>query len=189
MADVPDGSSRRDFLKRSVLLALAARGNRLPGPAQAPAVGHPYRTLDAGEVRTLESLGEVLVPGSATAGIAQFIDVQLSGSSADSLLMIKYLGLNPPFTDFYRSGLAALNVAASRRFGRGFSALASADAHNLVGAMAKGEIPEWQGPPGPLYFFVLRNDAVDVVYGTVMGYESLGVPYMPHIEPPTRWGE
>jgi len=26
-----------------------------------------------------------------------------------------------------------------------------------------------------------------VVYGTMEGYESLGVPYMPHIAPEKRW--
>ena len=41
----------------------------------------------------------------------------------------------------------------------------------------------------PFFYFVLRNDAVDVVYGTKDGIESLGIPYMAHIEPPSRWGE
>jgi hypothetical protein len=34
---------------------------------------------------------------------------------------------------------------------------------------------------------VLRNDALDVVYGTRRGFASLGVPYMAHILPPTSW--
>ena len=32
-----------------------------------------------------------------------------------------------------------------------------------------------------------RSDAVDVVYGTPEGFAKLGVPYMPHIMPPTSW--
>jgi hypothetical protein len=40
-----------------------------------------------------------------------------------------------------------------------------------------------------LFWFVLRSDAVDVVYGTKEGVERLGLPYMAHIEPPSRWGE
>jgi len=32
-----------------------------------------------------------------------------------------------------------------------------------------------------------RADGVDVVYGTVEGFERLGVPYMPHILPTARW--
>ena len=31
------------------------------------------------------------------------------------------------------------------------------------------------------------QEKVDVVYGTMEGYESLGVPYMPHIAPDKRW--
>jgi hypothetical protein len=34
---------------------------------------------------------------------------------------------------------------------------------------------------------VLRADAVDVVYGTMEGYEALGIPYMAHIAPDKRW--
>ena len=41
-------------------------------------------------------------------------------------------------------------------------------------------------PAGQAYF-VLRSDAVDVVYGTMEGYERLGVPYLPHIAPDKRW--
>jgi hypothetical protein len=36
-------------------------------------------------------------------------------------------------------------------------------------------------------YFLLRSDAVDVVYGTVEGYAALGIPYMPHIAPTKRW--
>jgi hypothetical protein len=57
----------------------------------------------------------------------------------------------------------------------------------LATSLAKGEIKDWMGPPAPLFFFVLRNDAVDVKYGTQAGFESLGVPYMPHIAPPAEW--
>ena len=34
---------------------------------------------------------------------------------------------------------------------------------------------------------MLRNDAVDVVYGTVEGFARLGIPYMPHILPQRSW--
>ncbi len=184
-------SSRRDFLKQGVgLLAFAvAGGKRLLTPAQARAGGIPYRTFDSPQVRTLESLGEVLLPGSAAAGLAHFIDVQLSGPVADSMLMIKYLGLNAPFAEFYLAGLSAVDSAASWKFSQPFSSLRAKDAHDLVAGMAKGDLVGWRGPPSPLFFFVLRNDAVDVAYGTVAGFESLGVPYMAHIAPPTRWGE
>jgi hypothetical protein len=34
---------------------------------------------------------------------------------------------------------------------------------------------------------MLRNDAIDVVYGTVEGFARLSVPYMPHILPQRSW--
>jgi gluconate 2-dehydrogenase subunit 3-like protein len=188
MAQEPPARSRRDFIKHGVLLASVAAGASVLTPAASRAARAPYRVFDPTHVRTLESLGDILVPGSAREGLAHYIDAQLSGPSIDSLLMIKYLGVNPPFTDFYRSGLDALNDAARRIHSLPFSSLAAPDAGALVSAMATGDIPGWSGPPAPLVFFVLRNDAVDVVYGTVSGFESLGVPYMPHIAPPTRWG-
>ena len=183
-------NSRREFLARGALFAfLTGSGIQLLTPAEARASGVPHRVLDKNQAQTLESLAEVLLPGSAKRGIAHFIDTQLAAPPADSLLMIKYLGSNPPFTAFYISGFAALNAAARHMHSRQFSELSPPDAHALVTAMSKGDIAGWNGPPPASFFFVLRNDAVDVAYGTVEGFEDLGVPYMPHIAPASRWGE
>jgi hypothetical protein len=51
-----------------------------------------------------------------------------------------------------------------------------------------GTVPaEWSGPPAPLFYFVTRNDAVDVFYGTREGFATLEIPYMPHILPRESW--
>jgi hypothetical protein len=186
--------SRRTFVKQgaaggiALLTFVVAGCEKRLTPAEARAADIPYRTFGAEQVRTLEALGEVLLPGSAAAGIAHFIDHQLSGPQADSMLMIKYLGVPVPYSDFYRGGLAGIEGAARKRFTQSFTALAANDAKSLVAAMAKGDLPGWIGPPPPLFFFVLRNDAVDATYGTSKGFEDLAVPYMAHIAPPTRWG-
>src|SRR5262245_42575999 len=110
--------SRRTFVKQGVaggialLTFIVAGGQKKITPAEARTSRVPFRTLVAGQVRTLEALGEVLLPGSAAAGLAHFIDHQLSAPSGDSMLMIKYLGLSPPCTDFYKSGLAGTDAAA-----------------------------------------------------------------------------
>lgn len=52
--------------------------------------------------------------------------------------------------------------------------------------MRQNKITGWQGPGGSSVYLVLRSDAVDVVYGTMDGYEALGIPYMPHIAPVRR---
>jgi hypothetical protein len=195
-ASAAGGPSRREFLKRGaaagaglLTFVVAGREQQLTA-AQARASGVPYRTFTEPQVRTLEALGEVLLPGSAARGLAHFIDQQLSGPPADSMLMIKYLGVSPPFTDFYTGGLAAAESAARKQFSQPLTALTSQDARALVASMAAGTPPGWSGPPAPLFFFVLRNDAVDVTYGTPAGFEMLGVPYMPHIAPPPEgWSE
>jgi hypothetical protein len=187
--------SRRDFIKHGAAsvvglftFVVAGCQKRLT-LTEARTIGVACSTFDKPQVRTLEALGEILLPGSAALGLAHFIDHQLSGPAANSMLMIKYLGLSAPFTDFYKSGLAGVESAARDQFSQPFTALTPKDAQALVARMAKDEPPRWSGPPSPLFFFVLRNDAVDATYGTVAGFESLGVPYMAHITPPTRWGE
>ena len=59
--------------------------------------------------------------------------------------------------------------------------------HAFIDQMRQNKIGGWQGPQGSLVYFVLRSDAVDVVYGTMEGYAQLGVPYQPHIAPEKRW--
>jgi hypothetical protein len=190
--DAAGARSRREFLRHGaaagaglLTFVIAGREWQLTA-AQARVRGVPYRTFTAPQVRTLETLGEVLVPGSAALGLAHFIDQQLSGPAADSMLMIKYLGVSPPFTDFYTSGLAGADGAALGQFSQPLTALTAKEVRTLLAAMAAGAPAGWSGPPAPLFFFVLRNDAVDVTYGTPAGFEMLGVPYMAHIAPPAK---
>ena len=158
-------------------------------PEEAHQAGVPRQLLGQLEASTLAALGEVLLPGAREAGLVEFVDHQLASPVSDQLLMIKYLGLNPPFEGFYQGGLAALNEAASAAHGVAFNELPSADQTQLVGAMAQDKIEGWSGPPAPFFYFVVRNDAVDVSYGTEAGFEALAIPYMAHIRPPSRWGE
>ena len=92
-------------------------------PAQARTANVPFHTLDTGAVITLEALGETLLPGSATAGLALYIDHQLSGDPADSMLKIKYLGVSAPFADFYRAGLIGVDALARTSHGKAFAVL------------------------------------------------------------------
>jgi hypothetical protein len=181
--------ARRQFVVGTLLTFTLAGCSRKMTPAQARTSDVPFRTLDTGTVAVLEGLGEILLPGSATAGLAHYIDHQLSGAPADSMLMIKYLGVTAPFNEFYTAGLRAADAIARAVYGKDFPALSKEQATALVARMAGGQVEDWHGPPAGLFYFVLRSDAIDVVYGTRAGFEQLGVPYMPHIEPPSRWGE
>jgi hypothetical protein len=189
-------NSRRDFITNGAaaggvcLLTFTLSGCEAKlTPAQARAAKVPLHTLTAGDVTTLDALGETLLPGSAAAGLAQYLDHQLSGDAAHSMLMIKYLGVPAPFDNFYQAGLRAAETAARALYGKTVAGLSSEQAGNLVTQMSAGHVNGWQGPPSALFYFVLRNDAVDVMYGTQRGFALLDVPYMAHIVPPSRWGE
>ena len=103
------------------------------------------------------------------------------------MLQARILNVRPPFANFYRAALGAIDGASDKTKGRKFAELSPAEQHDFVGLMRVNKIDGWQGPPGPFVFTVLRSDAVDVVYATMDGYAMLGVPYMPHIAPTKKW--
>ncbi len=156
-------------------------------PKQARTARLPMQVLTPEQALTLDALGEILVPGSMQAGLSHFIDQQLATAPTQQLLMLKYLGVSPPFAPFYQGALAGVERAAQHQHRRNFSQLSSTRAQTLVRQMSAGEVDGWEGPPAGFAYFVLRNDAVDVTYGTPSGFEQLGVPYMAHIQPPEGW--
>ncbi len=181
---------RRQFLERSALglVSVAVAGAEVMlTPAEARAEGAGFKVFTADEAVTLEALGETLLPGAAEAGIAHFVDHHLAQPLADSLLMIRYLDVQPPFAPFYQGGLAGLDAAANKAHGKTFAELAANQANAMVAALGGGNPDGWSGPPAPFFYFVTRADAVDVVYGTMAGFEKLGLPYLAHIEPAARW--
>jgi hypothetical protein len=185
-----DDMERRVFLKGAGmgLLAFTVGGARvMMTPEKARAEGVPFRLLKAHEAETIEALGETLVPGARQAGVAHFIDQQVSVAPGEALLEARQLNVKPPFVNFYRAAIGAVDKASEARSGRRFAALSNPDQYAFVDLMRQNKIDGWQGPPGGFVYLILRSDAVDVVYGTMDGYESLGVPYMPHIAPEKRW--
>jgi hypothetical protein len=156
-------------------------------PRQAHAQGVPLRTLSADQAATLDALGETLVPGAKEAGITNFVDQQISGPPERALLQARVLNVRPPFANFYRAALGAVDAASNKTKSKKFAELSAAEQHDFVGQMRINKIEGWQGPPSPFIFGVLRSDAVDVVYGTMEGYAALGIPYMPHIAPTQKW--
>ena len=184
--------SRRDFVRQgtgALLLTFLVGGcEKKMTPTEAVKAEVPLGTLTAREALKLGLLGEACVPGAKAAGIVPYVDHQLTGSIGDCMLMIKYLGVPAPFSGFYRGGLAGIEAAAQKRRSKEFSALTATERQAFVGDLAAGKLEGWQGPPQAFFHFVARTDAIDVTYGTEDGFASLGVPYMPHIAPPSNWG-
>lgn len=184
------GLDRRNFIKTSTLSALSIKMDMSAAaftPAAEKKAGTPLSVFNKIEQRTLEKLGEILLPGAAEAGIAHYIDHQISSGPEESLLFLRYMDqLLPPET-FYRQGLKAVNDWAQAEHGCDFSEVPSGHAEQFVRSLSRESSVQWKGPPASLFYFVLRTDVVDVVYGTMEGFRKLGIPYMEHIKPPTPW--
>lgn len=170
------------------MLAIEAGGCiRLLTPRQARAANVAYTVLSSSEVRTLEAFGEVLLPGAIEDGLSHYVDHHLAVAAADSLLMIRYLDIPPPYLPFYRLGVANLDKISKAQHGVVFADASDQQKHDIVDLIRNSNPESWAGPPAPLFYYVIRADAVDVVYGTVEGFSKLDLPYMAHIVPPTRW--
>jgi Gluconate 2-dehydrogenase subunit 3 len=185
-----DTVGRRRFVQGAALGALAftvGGVEKLLTPREARAQDVPLRTLRPEEAETLEALGEMLVPGARQAGIVHFVDQQLSVPPEEALLEARILNVRPPYLNFYRAALAAIEGASTALNGKRFAALGPFGQYDFVDRMRQNKHDGWQGPPGSFIYLVTRSDAVDVVYGTMEGYARLEIPYMAHIEPKTRW--
>jgi len=182
---------RRALLKGAAAGALAftvGGAEVLLTPRAARAQGVVLRTLSATQAATLDALGETLVPGARQAGISHFVDQQISIPAEEALLEARILNVRPPYANFYRAALGAVDRSSQALHGgREFAQLGEADQRTFVDGMRQNKIEGWQGPAGPFVYLLLRSDAVDVVYGTMDGYAALGIPYQPHIAPTSRW--
>jgi hypothetical protein len=181
---------RRVFVKGAALGALAftVSGSAVLLTARQARAGNvPFRMLTADEAETIESVGEALVPGAREAGVAHFIDQQISCPPGEALLNARIMNVKPPFANLYRAAVKAIEGSSAKTHGMKFSMLSPGDKHAFIDAMRTNKAEGWQGPAGPFVYAVLRSDAFDVVYSTMEGYEALGVPYMAHIAPERRW--
>lgn len=181
--------TRRDILRNSGagVTTVTLIGASVLSPREARAKGKPFEKLSPRTAALLERFGDDLAPGAGEAGVSHYVDAQLAKPPADSLLMIRYLDIPPPHLPFYEGGLTALDGFARNRHGRGYDELDDETRTAMIREISFKTPKGWQGPPSELVYFVVRADAVDVAYGTEEGFERLDVPYMPHIEPKTKW--
>ena len=181
--------TRRDVLQNmgvglAALTVSTALGDL--SPAEARMHGAALSHFTPAEGRTLEALGETLLPGAKLAGFAHYIDDQLGRERP--LLILKYLDYEGSYGDFYRQGLAALNRLSRAQSGQPFAAANKDQQTSVVTAIVSAQPKEWgKGPPAPLFYYATRSDAVDVVYGTQSGFARLKIPYLAHIAPQKDW--
>ncbi len=154
-------------------------------PAEAGVTQTPLQHFSSSEGQLLEALGDVLVPGAAEAGIVQYVDDQLG--RPEPLLFLKYMDYLGSDVEFYKQGLDSLENRSRLLYRDSFLTLSTEQKMTLVREISQKNPVDWKGPPAPLFYLVVRNDAIDVTYGTPEGFAKLGIPYMAMIEPPRKW--
>lgn len=158
---------RRHLIQGLIWIAVSTVGQvrrAFGGVVGSHVAGAGLRFFTAEEAGRLDALGDALVPGARAAGLSRYIDRYVSVAPANSLLTLRYLNVAPPYGEFYRKSL--------RRLGSW---------HDVAKAVRRLADTE------PLFYFALRSDAIDVTYGTMSGFKTLDIPYLPHIAPRVPW--
>src|SRR5579862_9950258 len=157
-----DEIQRRAFMKGAAIGALAfsvGGAEVMLTPRQAQAQNIPLRTLTPEQAATLGAMGEALVPGAKDAGVVNFVDQQLSIPAEQALLEARILNVRPPYANFYRAALGAIDgTSKTRHGGRGFAELGGAEQHDFIDAMRQIKIEGWKGPVSAFVYVVLRAD-------------------------------
>src|ERR1700751_6447979 len=126
---------RRDFLKGPAtgVFAFTVGGVEvLLSAREAHAQNVPLRLLKANEAETIEALGETHVPGARAAGVAHFIDQQLSVPPEEALLEARIMNVRPPYANFYRAAIGAVDRASKAQYGRPFAQLSTIEQREFV---------------------------------------------------------
>jgi hypothetical protein len=179
---------RRHLLKAggASLAMTAAAPLSLFDPREARAQSLPFKVLSADEVATIEAVSDALVPGARDAGVSHYIDHELASPSPR--LLFRFAQLPGPMAQYYHRALTAFEESMTAQ-GNAFSSLSPDARHSVIEALRTGAIKPWDASAvaSPVFYGMMRNDGVDVVYGSVEGFKSLDIPYMPHILPKTTW--
>jgi gluconate 2-dehydrogenase gamma chain len=187
--------ARRKFLVGAAVSAGAVAGAALAPEAQAqtpptttgatPDAGHMMHAGGAGHGAFLndENLATVVAfaerlwpgapgkPGATEAGVANYIDLALSGAYADH-------------QDFYRRGLASLDAFCHKAHRKPFAQLSAAEQDDVMRALESGKDTGFTFPSAQAFFNTVRTHAIegmfaDPVYGgnrDFAGWRLVGFP-------------
>src|SRR5262249_1766918 len=99
---------RRAFMKGATLGALAftvGGSTVMLTTRRAGARNVPSRLLKEAEADIIESSGATIGGGARAAGVAHFVDQQVSVPPEEALLQARILNVRPPFVNFYRAAV------------------------------------------------------------------------------------
>jgi len=146
------------------------------GAAHGQGAGHGAFFNDD-DAATVAAFAERLMPGApgkpgaTEAGVLNYIDLALAGAYADQ-------------QDFYRRGLAALEVYCRAAHGKPFAQLAAAQQDDVIAAMEQDRPSNFTWPSAQALFATLRTHTMegmfaDPVYGgnkDFAGWRLVGFP-------------
>src|SRR6516164_8017532 len=110
-------------------------------------------------------------PGARDAGVLSYIDLALAGAYAD-------------LQDFYRRGLAQLDVYCRKTYGGPFARLAPAQQDEVIKALEENKAAEFTWPTAQAFFNTIRTHTMegmfaDPIYGgnkDFAGWRLVGFP-------------
>jgi hypothetical protein len=165
-------------------------GHASPAPTPAPATANPAPAfLDAHQLETVGSLAEAIVPGSAAAGVAPFVDQVLAADT-------------PERQREFLAALGAIQAESAARFGQPWLGLAPAQKTDLLTVASTGRPsreprcwtpgePVLAPPPAPApptlrdRFDLLKDRIATAYYSSEAGMRELGwTGEMIHAEAP-----
>ena len=91
-------------------------------------------------------------PGARDAGVPNYIDLALAGAYADQ-------------QDFYRRGLAQLDVYCQAKYHRSFVGLGAPQQDEVVGALAAGKANGFTWPTAHAFFNTVRTHTMEGMFG------------------------
>jgi hypothetical protein len=185
-------STRRSFLVRAAVGAGAAAGSGLVPDIYAQTVGQPKQEaaeqphanpvqhgtfFNYEQAATIAAFTERLMPGApgkpgaSDAGVVNYIDLALSGAYAD-------------LQDFYRAGLAQLDVYCRKTYNTPFVQLDASRQNAVIAALEQGKAAEFTWPSATEFFSVIRTHTMegmfaDPIYGgnrDFAGWRLVGFP-------------
>ncbi len=166
-----EGTSRRALLKR---LAGTAASAALPVGQNPPpeshhssapvtkqeAAPHQYRCFDPEEVRTLDALGETIIPsdehspGAKAAGVSEYLDILIADAAPDT-------------KSLWKQGIAAANELAANSFGEPYADCSPERQVAILSELAGSEDPH--GTMQERFFHALKRATIDGYYTSRIG--------------------
>ena len=180
---------RRQFISGAIGVAAVA-GSLGGSSATFGSVGEKtplsYRTFSATQAETYATWCDLLANGAAQAGVARFVDKYISESYSECLLLLRFFK-DSSLGDFYLAGIGGIDRESNARFRKPFVSLGRDEQLTIIEAAKQRKTQAWTEPDPNFFYFISRSDAVDVVYGTELGFRDLDFPYLAHIAPAPAW--